>query len=260
MAAPAAISASPRPQIASALARAAVRTGVDFGYLLNQARLESGFDPEAQATTSSATGLFQFTEQTWLHTVKTHGAAHGLGWASEAIFLRPDGGMSVSDPELRSTILDLRRDPEIASAMAGELTRSNKAYLDAELGRAPEAVDLYLAHFLGAQGSVRFLRAYTADPSQPAAAIFPKAAEANRTIFYGANGTAKSLEDIRSQFARRLDQPGLPALASDFARPVQENLIRRQAVMRDIEAMPGRLSLPFAEAAYQRLATLDGAA
>ena len=66
-------------QAQAAIAHASQRTGVDFSYLLAQARIESGLDPQAEARTSSASGLFQFIDQTWLSTLDRHGAALGLG-------------------------------------------------------------------------------------------------------------------------------------------------------------------------------------
>src|SRR5437868_1566523 len=71
---------SGRDRVTAAIQLASARTGVQFDYLLNQARIESSLNPEARARTSSATGLFQFIEQTWLGMVKQHGAAHGLSW------------------------------------------------------------------------------------------------------------------------------------------------------------------------------------
>jgi len=44
-------------QVRSAIAKAAQRTGVDFDYLLAQARIESSLNPNAKARTSSAAGL-----------------------------------------------------------------------------------------------------------------------------------------------------------------------------------------------------------
>jgi len=72
-------------RIPSALAVASSKTGIDFDYLLNQAKVESGLNANAKAGTSSATGLYQFVEQSWLAVVKKHGAEHGLGWAADSI-------------------------------------------------------------------------------------------------------------------------------------------------------------------------------
>jgi soluble lytic murein transglycosylase-like protein len=80
--------AQPVPHEANAresIARAANRTGVNFDYLLAQAKIESGLNPQARAGTSSAAGLYQFTRSTWLQTLEQHGAEHGLGWAGAAI-------------------------------------------------------------------------------------------------------------------------------------------------------------------------------
>ncbi len=187
-------SASPGPPEAAAqataraaIARAAQATGIDFAYLMAQARLESSLDPGARAETSSAAGLFQFTGGTWLATLGRHAADHGMGWVRQAI-----GGNGLADPGLRARIMDLRYDADAAALMAAELAGDNRADLAARLGRAPDATELYLAHFLGSAGAGQFLSALAADPSQSAAAILPVAASANRAIFYQ-GGAPRSL-------------------------------------------------------------------
>ena len=67
-----------RAGLQAAIARASARTGVDFSYLLAQARIESGLDPQAEARTSSASGLFQFIDGTWLRAIRDFGAHFGL--------------------------------------------------------------------------------------------------------------------------------------------------------------------------------------
>jgi len=173
----------PQGDVHGAIARAADATGVDFGYLLAQAKLESGLDPAARASTSSARGLYQFTGGTWLRTLDRHGADYGLDWASQAI---SDG--AVRDPAMRQQLLALRNDPQISALMAGELANDNRDYLTGVLGRAPDSAELYMAHFLGPDGAGRFLTALASDPSQSAAALLPKAAAANRAIFFDAAG------------------------------------------------------------------------
>lgn len=183
--------ANSRADPRAAIARAARATGVDFDYLLAQAKLESSLDPSARAPTSSAAGLYQFTRGTWLATLDRHGEAHGLGWAGAAI----EGGR-VTDPALRSRIMALRFDADASALMAAELAQDNRADLSARLGREPDAAELYLAHFLGTGGAGRFLSALSADPGQSAAALLPQAAAANRTIFFERSGAPRSVGGV----------------------------------------------------------------
>ena len=189
-------------RVTSAIQRAAQRTGMDFDYLLNQARVESGLNASAAAGTSSARGLYQFIEQSWLAVVKKHGATHGLGWAADSI--QNNGGrLSVSNGN-RAAILGLRNDPEIASLMAAEHASDNKAAIQATLGREATGTDLYMAHFLGLGGAKQFLSAMDANPGRSAAALFPAAARANRNVFYAADGSARSLGQVYQRFAGKL--------------------------------------------------------
>ena len=193
-------------RVNNAIAMASRRTGIDFGYLLGQAKIESSLNPTARATTSSATGLYQFIDQSWLAVVNDHGAEYGLSWASDAISKGTNGRYYVADPELRQQILDLRKHPETASVMAAEHAADNKAYLERRLGREAEPTDLYLAHFLGVGGAAKFLAANEATPGAAAASLFPAAARANRSVFFDRQGSPRSFADIRAKFAAKLDQ------------------------------------------------------
>lgn len=184
--------------VVGAIRLASVRTGVDFDYLVAQARVESGLNPRAAAPTSSARGLFQFTQGTWLDTVRRHGAEHGLADAA-AILKRG------ATPEERAAILDLRHDAGASSAMAAAFAQDNAATLERRLGRTPNATDLYLAHFLGPAGAVRFLRARDAAPDAVAAsAVLPAAARANGAVFTAAGGRARSLDEVYARFEAKL--------------------------------------------------------
>lgn len=191
-------------RVTNAIALASQRTGMDFSYLLGQAKIESSLNPTAKAATSSATGLYQFIDQSWLAVVHDHGAQYGLGWAADAISQGSNGRYYVADPEVRQQILDLRKHPETASVMAAEHAADNKAYLESRLGRQAESVDLYLAHFLGVGGAAKFLRAHDQSPDATAASMFPSAASANRSIFYDREGNARSFAEIRANFANKL--------------------------------------------------------
>lgn len=271
-------SASP---VTQAVQSAAARTGIDFDYLMDVARVESNFDVDAQASTSSARGLFQFTNQTWLSTMDRHGASHGLSWAADAIGRDSSGRYSIRDSSLRDQIMSLRDNPAVASSMAAALTSDNRAYMEPRIGRSAEPVDLYLAHFLGSGGAVNFLSAMSADPDQAAAPLLPEAASANQSIFYGAGGRMRSLSEIREIFRAKLDNGaapnvGLTTAPQDFpssnrSLPSQswemtmtsqsgmpEATGRPPLQMMDIQPMPKKLSMTFAADAYRRLASLSG--
>ncbi|WP_245844137.1 lytic transglycosylase domain-containing protein [Sphingomonas spermidinifaciens] len=190
----------------SAIAEASRRTGIDFSYLLGQAQIESGMRAGARARTSSATGLYQFIEQSWLGVMKEHGAEHGMGWAADRIQRGGNGRYYVTDPNARQAILGLRTDPRAASLMAAEHAADNKAELEGMLGREATGTDLYMAHFLGIGGAKKFLAQMQANPGRSAAGMFPAAARANSSIFYAEGGRPRSLSEIYNRFAGKLDR------------------------------------------------------
>lgn len=240
--------------VGAAIQQAAAQTGVDFGYLLGQARVESGFNPNARARTSSATGLFQFIDQTWLGTVKQHGEKHGLGWAANAIQQGSNGRYYVADPAMRSAILDMRRDPQAASSMAAEFASDNQAYLENRLGRPMESVDLYLAHFLGAGGAAKFLKAHDANPDAAAASVLPAAARANRWVFYNKDGSARSFAEVRERFAAKLGGQSAPLPSPQTRDFTNFRMAALEAPKTDI----ARPSPQYARLAYLMLAQLGG--
>lgn len=195
-----------RGEVTGAIQQAAGTTGTSFEYLLATAKMESNFNPSAAATTSSAKGLFQFIEQTWLGTVKEAGAKLGYGDYADAITRSPSGAYSVSDPAARADILQLRNDPVASSAMAGVLTQSNGSKLTSEIGRRPADSELYMAHFMGVGGASKLIRNAENNPGAPAAGLFPAAADANRPIFYDRSGQARSVAEVYSVLTSRYAQ------------------------------------------------------
>jgi hypothetical protein len=211
--------AAPATPVVDAIREGAERTGVGFDYLLATAKRESALNPAAKAPTSSASGLFQFIEQTWLGLMKSEGPKAGLPDLAQSIATRSDGTHRVDDPTTRQAILDLRQDPKVASVMAGALTQKNREALTADLGREPTATDLYAAHFLGARGAIELIRAAERSPDQPLASIFPEAAAANRSIFYDRQGRARGAGEVYALLSQHHGATtAAPAFAPD--RPV----------------------------------------
>jgi hypothetical protein len=192
-----------RARIAGAIKQAANTTGTSFQYLLATAKMESDFNPKATASTSSASGLFQFIGQTWLGTMKEAGTALGYGQYADAISKSSSGNYSVSDPGARTTIMNLRDDPTASSAMAGVLTRSNSFKLTGLIGRRPTDNELYMAHFMGVSGAAKLITSAEDDPQASGAKMFPNAAAANHSIFYDNAGHARSVSDVYSVLTSR---------------------------------------------------------
>lgn len=182
--------------VVAAIREGAESSGVGFDYLLATAKRESSLDPSAKASTSSATGLYQFIEQTWLGTMKNAGAKLGLSTYADAITARSDGTYTVNDATSRKAILDLRRDPRVAAAMAGALTQRNREALTGSLGREPTSGDLYAAHVLGAKGATTLIGSAQTTPARAAALDLPEAAAANRSLFYDKTGRARGSAEL----------------------------------------------------------------
>ena len=106
-------------------------------------RVESAGNAAARNPRSTATGLGQFIESTWLRMMRSY---------------RPDLVVSLS----RAELLNLRLDPDMSRQMVRHLAQENEGYLRAR-GHGISAGRLYLAHFLGPAGADIALRA---DPAQ----------------------------------------------------------------------------------------------
>jgi len=136
-----------------------VRPKTDQDYYDKLSGAESSNNQFAQAKTSSAKGLFQFTASTWKEAVKKWGKDHGL---------TPSGIFN-------------RKQQEKAVRL---FTEDNRKRLSKSLGLPENKLDhtaLYAAHFLGVTGATKLL---TSPYKAKAKDLLPDAANANKTIFY----------------------------------------------------------------------------
>lgn len=150
--------------------------GVDPGLMATMASIESGFRGRVKASTSSATGLYQFISGTWKTMLAKYGAKYGL------------------DPNTPPT------DPRANALMGAEYIRENTSILKAKTGRTPSDTDIYLAHFLGPGGASKLLKA---DPTANAATLMPDAASANKSIFF-ADGRPRTVGQVYAEIDRRV--------------------------------------------------------
>ena len=171
-------------RIVTAIVKASAVTGADFEFLLKTAALESSFNQNTEAKTSSAVGLFQFIEHTWLLMIREVGPEVGLGDLAAAIDVTRKGEFDIADAETEAAILNLRYDPEVSAIMAGAFARRNAEFAARQLGRQASGGELYITHFLGATGGVELIRLVAKQPRALARKHFAGAARANRSIFY----------------------------------------------------------------------------
>ncbi|MFO1184063.1 MAG: lytic transglycosylase domain-containing protein [Bauldia sp.] len=206
------VSAAAPDAVTRALQSAAAATGTSFQYLLDTAKRESSLDPSARAPGTSAAGLFQFLDRTWLQMIKEEGERFGLGDLAARIERR-GASYVVADPQVRAEILALRHDPAISAEMAGAFTVRNADFLAGQLGRRATDGELYAAHFLGAAGAVRLISLRDRDPAGEAARYFPAEAAANRAIFFDRTGAPRSVDQVYGVLTRSR-APGQSAPAS----------------------------------------------
>ncbi|MER8793970.1 hypothetical protein NKH75_07145 [Mesorhizobium sp. M0984] len=106
--------------------------------------VESGGDANAENPNSSASGVGQFLDSTWVQTVRQH---------------RPDIAAGKSAAQL----IALKKDRTLGREMTKAYQQDNADYL-ANRGEATTPGNIYLAHFLGPGGAVNVLKA---DPNTP---------------------------------------------------------------------------------------------
>jgi hypothetical protein len=139
--------------------------------------------------------------------MKQEGPRLGYRQYADAISVNASGDYYIADPKARTEILNLREDPQIAADLAAAFTASNGAYLAERFGRMPSPGELYIAHFLGAQGAEKMFTAGLADPDQSAVALFPRQARANPSIFYS-GGEPRTVRDVyRALIAKHAPPP-----------------------------------------------------
>jgi transglycosylase-like protein with SLT domain len=182
-----------RRHLVETIVKAARVTGIDPALLMAIADKESSFSTHVQARTSSATGLFQFIERTWLQVVRDFGARHGL--AKEAAAVQwVDDDLTVPDAAERARILELRRNPYLSALLAAEMLSRDRVRIANRIGRDLTRGETYLSHFLGPDDAERFMAKVVGQPNSAAATLLPRPAKANKPIFFARVGRkAKSL-------------------------------------------------------------------
>jgi hypothetical protein len=175
-----------RRHLVQTIVRAAQAVQTDPVLLMAVADKESSFVTAVQAKTSSATGLYQFIERTWLGVVRDFGAKYGLEKEAALVAADASDRPAINDPAERARVLEMRRDPYLSALMAGEMLKRDAARIAQRIGRELSLGEVYLAHFLGPDDAEEFLANVVNKPAAAAASLLPGPARANRAIFFAA--------------------------------------------------------------------------
>jgi hypothetical protein len=180
-------------QLVEAILRASEETGVDPVYMMALADKESSFSADVKASTSSAEGLFQFINRTWIELVREFGPKYGLEEEASAIEI-VGGEAKILEEDVRDYVLGLRRDPYLSAIMAAEMLKKDRALIAQRIGRDLRNTEFYLAHFFGVEEAGKFMKLLDGKPKQSAPKVFPAAAKANKPLFFVRNG--KKTKDL----------------------------------------------------------------
>jgi hypothetical protein len=200
---------NPHAKTLAMIDEASAKVGAPARLMRAMAGLESSLDAKAKSSSSTATGLYQFIEETWLSKVQSHGHKYGLGHLAKQIRRGSLDECIVDSPKVRAQILALRKNPRLNAYLAAELTVDNARRLGKLLGRPVTETEIYMTHFFGVTDAARFLKAADLTPDIIGAKMFPKEARANRPIFEMA-GRPATLGEIRKRFSAKMSKLDLP--------------------------------------------------
>jgi len=152
--------------------------------------IESNGDPNAKNKRSSATGLGQFLDETWLDLIRTH---------------RPD----LAKGRSHDKILELRRDAKLARELTIRFTEQNAGMLR-KRGLPVTPGTLYLAYFAGGAGAVAILSALDDSDAASVMASADATGRTKREKIIKANPFLErfTVADLRSWADRRMRVPG----------------------------------------------------
>ena len=194
--------------VLAAIRLGSIRSGIEFSYLMELARVESNFNPTVRAPKSSATGLYQFKDDAWLEAIRAFGADYSLGNDVTQMELIGDEGNeqpSMAGDPLQLEVLALRLNPRLSTLMMAENIKRNLRELFQETGREAGRTDLYLAHYFGMDGAVVFFKALDEEPAAIAAEIFPEAAAQNPDVFQNRQQQSRSVAQVYQWLDRKFN-------------------------------------------------------
>lgn len=202
------------PSLIDDIYEASTITHIDFELLIITAMIESDLGRVTKSSTSSARGIFQYIEPTWLVLIKRYGSRIGQNNYADSIVINTESYLPeiVSDSQFTiKDILALRDNTKIASLIkAYQLKNEAKIIAKYKAGQRINATDHYIVHMLGLSQARTFYTLLRNESSNILANLknkgFKEAIRLNPTFFYNAQNKALSAAEAYTQFHRKISQ------------------------------------------------------
>ncbi|PCJ02649.1 MAG: hypothetical protein COB14_01435 [Alphaproteobacteria bacterium] len=202
------------PSLINDIYDASITTQTDFELLLITAMIESDLGRVTKSSTSSARGIFQYIEPTWLILIKRYGVRIGKKTYADTIEINTESYL----PEMirhsqftKKDVLDLRNNTKIASLIkAYQLKDEAKIVAKYKAGQRINATDHYIVHMLGLSQARTFYALLRNESSNILTNLnnkgFKEAIRLNPTFFYSAQNKALGATEAYTQFHRKVSQ------------------------------------------------------
>ncbi|MEM7650558.1 MAG: hypothetical protein AAF204_00560 [Pseudomonadota bacterium] len=199
--------------LATAIYKASIKTGVDFELMVLKAKMESDLGRLNVATGSSARGAFQYIEPTWLTLIRRYGKDMGYEHYAKVI-TRPHypalPDIKGSNPFLKAEILSLRHDPEVSALVkAYQVKEETDVIRSFKKGKRVTATDHYIAHMLGLPLMKEFYKMKNRGSVIAVAKLnnaqMREAAKLNRVFFYHGQRALTARESY-AKFEKRVNR------------------------------------------------------
>jgi hypothetical protein len=211
----------------------------------------------------TAEGPFRFSAGIWYRALKEDASVNDAEDVAGSIFCTSSGRYYVPAAAERERILAKRWDSALAARTARAFAARNAKRMDEALARRPTAGELYIAHLLGPEVAVSFIRRVEATPEKIAATQLPDLAEAAPTLLYARGRTltlAQAFERLTQPVALRARNAGFvsevanerPATAVLVMKPTLVGTGRQGAPAADADERPWRPDVAAAGAAQSQ--------
>lgn len=170
---------------------AAKMAGVDPQAMIAFAGIESSFNPGTGNSSTSAQGLYQFTDGTWTEVLTKYGPKYGIP-------------LGTSKFDARANAL-----------MAAEYMKYNASIIKSKIGKNPSLVDLYAAHMSGPGGGPAIMKAFYSNPGMDVISALRNGGIKNETIagmiranptVYGSQQVPKSVAQVVAVYQNAINK------------------------------------------------------